>query len=228
MKLYDLAGADDQLRFSPFCWRIKMALAHKGLSAETIAWRFTEKSVLPQPNAGQVPVLVDGKHTVADSWKIAEYLDRQHPSKPLFGCEQAKAHALLIKFWLERNVHPLFARLLVPGILAILDDRDKGYFRETREKRFGVPMAQLAGERDANLKKLRDGLEPLRAMLAEQPFVSGQAPGFADYLAFAPLQWARCSSDIALLERDDPVFAYRERMLDLHGGFARSAPRVCA
>src|SRR5436190_7008774 len=29
--LYDLAGAEAERRFSPFCWRTKMALAHKGL-----------------------------------------------------------------------------------------------------------------------------------------------------------------------------------------------------
>jgi len=36
MKLYDLAGAEDDLRFSPNCWRIKMALEHKGLTVETV------------------------------------------------------------------------------------------------------------------------------------------------------------------------------------------------
>jgi hypothetical protein len=30
IKLYDLAGAKSERRFSPFCWRTKMALAHKG------------------------------------------------------------------------------------------------------------------------------------------------------------------------------------------------------
>lgn len=228
MKLYDLAGADETLRFSPFCWRTKMALAHKGLAAETVAWRFTEKSALPQPNAGQVPVLVDGDQTIADSWKIAEYLDRRYPGQPLFGDEQAKAHALLIKFWLERSVHPLFARLLVPEIFALLDDRDTNYFRESREKRFGRSIEEIADEREENLGKLRQGLEPLRAMLGEQPFVSGKSPGFADYLMFAPLQWARCSSAIPLFEQDDPVYAYRERMLDLHDGFARKARCVSA
>ena len=33
--MYDLAGAEADRRFSPFCWRTRMALAHKGLSAET-------------------------------------------------------------------------------------------------------------------------------------------------------------------------------------------------
>jgi glutathione S-transferase len=170
----------------------------------------------------------EGARALPDSWKIAEYLDERYPQAPLFACGQAKAHALLIKHWLERAIHPLFARLLVPDIFAILDERDRPYFRDTREKRFGMAIEQLAGEREASLKKLREWLEPLRAMLADQPFVSGKAAGFADYLVFAPLQWARCSSPVALLAEDDPVSAYRERMLDLHDGFARKAPCVRA
>jgi hypothetical protein len=31
MQLYDLAGAESERRFSPYCWRIKLALMHKGL-----------------------------------------------------------------------------------------------------------------------------------------------------------------------------------------------------
>lgn len=64
--LYDLAGVEADRRFSPFCWRTKMALAHKGLEFETIPWRFTEKDKLPRPNGGRVPVIVDGNQVVHD------------------------------------------------------------------------------------------------------------------------------------------------------------------
>jgi glutathione S-transferase len=46
LKLYDLAAADEERRFSPYCWRIKMALAHKELKVETIPWRFIEKDAI--------------------------------------------------------------------------------------------------------------------------------------------------------------------------------------
>ena len=36
LTLYDLAGADPTLRFSPHCWKTHMALAHKGLAANTV------------------------------------------------------------------------------------------------------------------------------------------------------------------------------------------------
>ena len=48
--LHDLAGADPALRFSPYCWRTKLALAHKGLAVTTLPWRFRDAAVLPAPN----------------------------------------------------------------------------------------------------------------------------------------------------------------------------------
>ncbi len=32
IRLWDLVGAEDDRAFSPYCWRTKMALAHKGLA----------------------------------------------------------------------------------------------------------------------------------------------------------------------------------------------------
>ena len=43
IRLYDLAGAHDDCRFSSNCWPVRMALLHKGLPFEAIPWRFTEK-----------------------------------------------------------------------------------------------------------------------------------------------------------------------------------------
>ena len=44
IQLYDLAGAYENLRFSPFCWRVRMALAHKVLAYETIPCRYSDKA----------------------------------------------------------------------------------------------------------------------------------------------------------------------------------------
>jgi len=73
--LYDLAGAEEDRRFSPYCWRSRLALAHKGLPVETIAWRFTEKEAIAFSGQGRVPVIIDNGKTVFDSWAIAEYLE---------------------------------------------------------------------------------------------------------------------------------------------------------
>ena len=66
--MHDLAGADPELRFSPYCWRVRFALAHKGLPVETIPWRFTEKEAIGFSGQGRVPVIQDGGRAVSDSW----------------------------------------------------------------------------------------------------------------------------------------------------------------
>jgi len=86
MKLYDLAGAEDDLRFSPNCWRIKMALEHKGLVAETVPWRFVEKDAIAFSGQKAVPVLVDGNKTVSDSWAIVRYLESTYSNRPEMFC----------------------------------------------------------------------------------------------------------------------------------------------
>ena len=43
MKLYDLAGSEDNRRTSPYCWRIRLALAHKAVPFHTEPWRGVEK-----------------------------------------------------------------------------------------------------------------------------------------------------------------------------------------
>ena len=67
-------------------------------------------------------------------------------------------------------------------------------------------------------------LTPLRQVVAAQDFLAGDEPDYADYAVFGAFQWARCASPFRLLEADDPVFAWRERMLDLFGGLARDVP----
>ena len=45
-KLYELAGADENRRFSPYCWRARMALAHKRFEVESLPWILLKKKQL--------------------------------------------------------------------------------------------------------------------------------------------------------------------------------------
>ena len=229
VKLYDLAAADEAIRFSPHCWRARMALAHKGLEVETIPWRFTEKDAIAFSGQGATPVLVDGAKTVTDSWTIAVYLDEAYPERPrLFESEQAKAHAYFIKLWCEQTLHPGVAKQIMPELFAMLDERDKPYFRDSRETRFGMTLEQFAEGAEEALPAFRKAMNPLRATLKAQDFIGGSAPGFADYVAFGAFQWARTSSARDLLEPDDPIAAWRERLLGMYGGLAAKMPARAA
>jgi glutathione S-transferase len=223
--LYDLAGAEADRRFSPFCWRTKMALAHKGLEVETVPWRFTEKDALPQPNAGRVPVIVDGGQVVHDSSAIADYLETRYSDRPsLFGDEAGRALTRFVQNWTETILQPALIGFVVLDIHHHSAPQDRPYFRQSREERFGRSLEDVVKDREARLPAFRESLTPLRRTLERQQFLGGAAPTYADYIVFGAFQWARAISDFELLAADDPVAAWRGRLLDLFGGLARKSP----
>jgi glutathione S-transferase len=223
--MYDLAGAEAERRFSPFCWRAKMALAHKGLAVETVPWRFTEKDKLPQPNAGRVPVIIDGERVVHDSTAIAEYLEEHYPDRPsLFACDIGRGLTRFVQNWTETVLQVGLVGFVVFDIYQHVAPRDREYFRSSREARFGTTLEEVVKDREARLPQFRASLDPLRRTVERQNFVSGKTPAYADYIVFGAFQWARAISDFELLAADDPVRAWRGRMLDLYDGLARRAP----
>ena len=137
--LYDLAGRDLALRFSPRCWRIKFARSHKGLAVKTVPWRFREAANLPQPNQGRVPVVCDGGRVVCDSWNIAEHLEDTYPDLPsLFAGSGGRAHARFVNEWTEAVLLPSILPLIVVDLFQSVDLGDQSYFRKSREARLGM------------------------------------------------------------------------------------------
>ncbi len=224
LKLYDLAGAEDDRRFSPYCWRIKMALAHKGLEVETIPWRFTEKDAIAFSSQGRVPVLVDGERWVNDSWAIAEYLESTYPDRPLlFGGSAGKALSRFHASWADGILNVGMIKLVLRDIFDHVAPKDRDYFRKSREEGFGKTLEEVVADREKSVQAFRDNLLPLRLTLKTQPFLGGENPLYADYAVFGGFQWCRCISDFKLLESDDPVHAWRRRMLDRFDGLAAKA-----
>jgi glutathione S-transferase len=222
--LYDLAAADPDRRFSPYCWRTKMALAHKGLPAETIPWRFTEKDVIAPSGQALVPVLVDNGRWIADSWAIANYLEDTYPQAPsLFGGAAGRSLTRYYSAAADALAPPI-ARMLVLDIFERIHDKDRAYFRESREKRFGMTLEAAAADREQRLPAFRESLVPLRAALKTQAFFGGDSPLYADYAFFGPFQWARCISPFRILDAADPLDAWLRRLLERFDGMAGKAP----
>lgn len=225
LRLFELVGTDASRPFSPFCWRTRLALAHKGLSAESIPWRFTEKQAIAPMGAEKVPVLLDGDKSIVDSWVIANYLEDAYPDRPsLFGGEGGRAMGRMINWWGDiAIIGGIFPHIIaeIPGHLAPVD---AAYFRKTREARFGKPLEDVMAGRDGTVAGFRKSLEPLRQTLKAQAFLGGEAPNYADYIVFGGFQWARVISPFRLLEADDPVYAWREKLLDAFDCLARKSP----
>lgn len=224
IKLYDLVGKDDR-RFSPTCWRVKMALAHKGLVFETVPTPFTEIAAIGGGGVAKtVPVIEHDGRYVDESGRIALYLDEQFPGAPvLFGGAEAIALTTFVDTWVLATLHVQLVGLVIADIHDHCLDCDQSYFRESREARFGRTLEAVQEGREDRVDAFRSSLLPLRAMLKRQPFLGGDDPIYADYIVLGAFQWARATSSFKVLAEDDPVRDYLERLMDLHGGLARSA-----
>jgi glutathione S-transferase len=225
LQLFELVGVDEARPFSPFCWRTRMALAHKGLSAESIPWRFTEKHALAPHQSEKVPVLIDRETSVADSWTIANYLEDHYPDRPsLFGGEGGRALGRMMNWWGDVTVVGGMFPLIVADIPGHLGPVDAAYFRKSREARFGKPLDEVVADRDKTVEVFRRALEPMRLTLRTQAYLGGAAPNYADYIVFGAFQWARVVSPFKLLAENDPVYVWREKLLDSFNGIARESP----
>jgi glutathione S-transferase len=222
--LYDLCAADARRRFSPHCWKAKMALAHKRIAFETLPVPFTRIKEIAGGFSPTLPILDDNGHLVRDSWDIAVYLEEKYPEAPtLFGGPGGKASAKFVEGWALGAIHPAIFPMIARDIHDILDPADKEYFRESREKRLGRTLETAQENRAERVEHFRQVMMPLRLMLKTQPWIGGEGPLFADYLAFGPLQWARVASAFPLLDAaNDPVVDWFERCLDRHDGIGHA------
>jgi glutathione S-transferase len=227
LQLFDLAGRDESLRFSPFCWRAKMALLHKGLDFKTTPWRFTEKDAIARTGQGRVPVLIDGNEWIHDSWTIALYLDSHFPDRPaLMASAGERAAALFVNSWCDATLHPALRPLVFLDVFNAAAEKDRAYFRENREQLLGQTLEQLCADRDAAQTSFLKALAPAEATARQSEYLGGEKPNYADYVLFGSLQWARCVSGTPFLPAESATNRWFNRMLDLHGGYGRKAPTV--
>ena len=222
IEMWELVGENDR-RYSNFSWRSRMALRHKQLDVEYRPVLLTDKESIAFSGGTTVPVIRDGETVMRDSWSIAEYLEATYPERPsLFGGDTGKALARLANNWVDRTVLAAAFPLLAIDALAIQNQADRPYFTGLIERLCGASTVELRERQPGNAKRLAKAVDPARATLKRQPYLSGTAPGYADYALFSIYQWARIVSPLDLLA-DDPVLrSWFDNLLDLNEGFARS------
>ncbi|WJH39560.1 glutathione S-transferase family protein [Aliirhizobium terrae] len=221
--LYSLCGADESRPFSPHCWKVVLALKHKGLDFEERPTPFTRIPQLENGFSKTVPILRDGNELIRDSFEIALYLEERYPSRPtLFGGEGGKALSRFVERFSQSIVHPAITGIAVADIHDMLDETDQIYFRTSREKFLGKTLEDMRSGRDSAVSAFAAKLEPVRQTLAHQDFLGGDGPLFADYILFGALQWMRITTGAKVFAADDPVGVWFERCLDLHDGVGRS------
>ncbi|QFT20405.1 Beta-etherase [Pseudomonas sp. THAF187a] len=190
-ELFELCGADRELLFSPYCWRVRLALAHKGLDCQSRPIHFTDKEAIAFSGQKLVPVLTDGDEAINDSLAIFAYLDRRYPAQPLLGDAQASQRARLVEKLSFHAVRMPLLKMLVPRVWQVIDPVDRDYFRSTREKALGMSLEAFA-DPEGGERLFREAIAPLESWLSEQPYLDGQEAGGCDYLLAGLMFWAWC------------------------------------
>lgn len=205
IRMYDLCGAGD-LRFSPYCARVRMAFALKGIEYETVPVAFTEIASIGAGTFKAVPVIEHDGKFIQDSQAIAAYLDETFPAHPVlpkdFGGRQA------IRF-IEGTMVGVLQLQAMPLVAKDIHDRvqekDKAYFRESREKRLGRRLDDLADGRETRFAEYRRNFHPLRQVLAQGKWFGGDEPNFADAIVFGTFHWLTSVSDLSWFDGEDAL-----------------------
>lgn len=77
--------------FSTNVERVTLAVAHKGLEAESVWIEYSDRSPVIEVSGQElVPVIVDGDLVINDSLVILAYLEETYPDPPLFPRDRAR------------------------------------------------------------------------------------------------------------------------------------------
>jgi len=152
----------------PYCARVRIALAEKGIEYETVevdlddrpAWIY-EKNPL-----GRVPILEEDTFVLAESAVIDEYLDDRYPEPPLWPADPAE-------------------RALGRMLVFRFDELSRPYYALRR------------GE-DGAADRFNVALGELDALLEGRPFLSGREFGLADIAYVPWILRARDRLDVDL------------------------------
>lgn len=201
-----------QWEMSPFCNKVRRCLNYKGLPFTVVDYNglMARKAAALSP-AGQLPVLDHDGERIQDSGRIAEFLDRRHPAKPLFPQDpRALAEARIWDDWAAQSLyfHEIYFRMLDPvslerGLDLICKGRPrweravlKAVFRRRYPKK--LKTQGLARQPRAEVERQFFALlGSLDTVLASREWLAGSSLSIADIAVAAQLSELLRTSDLA-------------------------------
>jgi glutathione S-transferase len=183
--------------FSTNVERVALALAYKGLEAESVVISYEDRTpVVKVSGQGLVPVLVDGDEVIPDSVRILRHLEAKWPDPPLFPRQAARRAELDVFLDWFNEVWKL-----APNTIETELERE-------------LPDEEVVAPHAA---RMRASLELFEAMLDGRDHLFGDDLSAADCAAFPFLKYGRLR-DAA----DDELFhRILENNLRLDGGHPR-------
>ncbi len=212
--MYERIGYQER-RPSPFSWRIRYAIAHKGIPVEFRTVRFADvETIRALSGQDKVPIVVDDGQVIYDSWNIAVHLETRFPDRPsLFGGDVGRGLTRALSFWSENALGPAIRRLISSDFIYCLAPEDRPYFRRSREVQFGCTLEAYCADRERWLGEFEATIAPLEQTLTEQAYLAGAEPAYADYLLFSVFQYARLGSPHEILRPGTALRRWRDALI---------------
>ncbi|MBP7240439.1 glutathione S-transferase family protein [Amaricoccus sp.] len=205
---------------SPFCRKIRLVLAEKGIEVELREERPWERRMdfLRLNPAGQVPVLQIDDLTLSDSGAIFEYIEETQPEPPLLPKDPAaRAEARRLAAWFDDKFH----REVTANLL---------YERVNKKlAKSGYPESEKI---KAGLKSIRYHLDYIGWLMEHRRWLAGNQMTIADFAAAAQLScldyvgdvdWSRSSGLQDWYAKIKSRPAFRSILADLVPGFTPPA-----
>lgn len=160
---------------SPWCWRVRLALAWKGLDhgshlLDPTLQAHKAPPMLRMNPRGRLPVLLDGDYVVFESVAVLYYLDRRNPEPPLFG-RGAQEGAVILRVIEE------FQAYIEPHLTAVCAAVAAGTVEDSMDALVGH-MVALAGE-----------ARTIEGRLSKSDWIVGDQPSAADFVLYPGIRF---------------------------------------
>jgi glutathione S-transferase len=204
-----------QFELSHYCEKIRFILNYKGLPYQVheVTPGIGQVKLFQLSGQRQVPVLKDGEQIIADSTAIAQYLEQKFPERPLIPSDpKQKALCWLMEEWADSSIG-LNSRIAMIGAFSQHPDFRAAFLQDVIPAPFqdllrALPsdMLTLLGTSvgfgteaiQAAHAALKQNLDALCLLLADQPYLLGEQPTLADF-AVAGLSMYICFPETAVL-----------------------------
>lgn len=180
--------------FSTNCERVSLALAHKGLQAESVVIDYADRTQVEEVSGqGLVPVIDDDGEVVFDSLRILRYLEERYPDPPLFPVDPTRrAEVDVFLEWFS-------------GAWKSAPDAIELELELVGELQHEHADPQLV-EKEA--VRMRASLELFESLLSERDYLMGDQVSAADFAAYPFLKYG--------LGRDPEDDELYHRILETH------------
>jgi glutathione S-transferase len=163
---------------SAYCWRVLLALEHKGLEFRSHPLKFDQQEhkapqMLAMNPRGRLPVLRDGDYVVFESVAVLYYLDRKYPEPPIFG-RSAEEGGVIMRVICEYQAYA------EPSLMQIVTQLLYG-----REATLGADTAELMAEA---MHRVASEARTIERRLAQSDWVVGESFSACDMVIYPDIR----------------------------------------